>query len=342
MQLRLLLFSDDDYFLNQVADYIARTQKEFQIIVYNKREKAVEYIEHNSNDIDIILADKDFFECIHSDKSIRIVIDSKTELSEKDGYYKLNIYQQAENLVRDLKKMCVNKNQVQISDNKDSKIVSYFSTQGGAGQSTIAYQLAANLSMEYKVLYISFDYINVYQTKYMTEYPVEMAQIMFNIKDRKIIPENIYQAITRNQHGVYVLPPFHTIGDITELTKDDIAFLLEHVKKIGEFDYIFLDLNHVLDELNRYLLEISEKIISIYTNDAIGRMKQKQNKIDPYIAKLNILSKVEFVYSKVVQNTEVDETFVKFPYIVMKEDFFHSCFDNGDFKKSCASLHERI
>ena len=344
MQMTLVFFSKDFYFLTQVSDFISRTQKEIQIIIYSDQEKAYEYIAKNNDTIKAILADEYFYNKDLPYEVIKIVCSNRTELTSENGRYRLNIYQQGEDIVRDLKKICLEQGVIYTAHDVDKagKIISFFSIQGGSGQSTIAYQLAANLAQEYKVLYCSLDYVNIYQMLYSVEHPVEMAQLMFGSKEKRIQKESFYQAIVRNQQGIYVLPPFETIGDIEELTEDDIVFLVEQMQALHEFDFILLDLNRKMDDLNRKLLHMSEKVISIYTDDMIGRKKQQQFQIDPYIVKLGLLPKTEFVLSKVLQEIPPEQAGMQFPCVQFGNDLFHTFYDNGNFKRCCLALKERI
>lgn len=344
MQMNLIFCNTEDYFLNQIADFISRTQKEIQIMVYSDYEKAYEYIEKNHNQIEAVLADGVFFNKELPDKVTKILCSNYTELFPEDGFYQLNVFQRDEDLIRDLKKICLEQGVLQtVGDTEQvGKLISFFSIQGGSGQSTIAYQLAASLAQTYKILYYSSDFCNVYQTMYPVEHPTEISQLIFNSKDRQLHKDHFFQAIVRNQHGVYVLPPFQTIGDIVELKEEDIVFLLEQVQALHEFDFIFLDLNHQLDQLQQQLLSMSEKIISVYTTDFVGQQKQQKLQQDLYISKLRLLEKTEFVFNKSVQDTVIDIETVQFPYVQPSVDLFHSFYDHGNFRQSCLALKERI
>lgn len=344
MQMTLVFFSKDYYFLTQVSDFISRTQKEIQIIIYSDQEKAYEYITKHDDTVKAILADECFYNEELPNEIIRIVCSSHTELVAKNGRYCLNIYQRGEDIVRDLKKICLEQGVMHnVHDaGKVGKIISFFSIQGGSGQSTIAYQLAANLAQAYKVLYCSLDYVNVYQTLYPAEHPLEMSQLMFSSKEKRLQKDSFYQAIVRNQQGIYVLPPFQTIGDVVELTEEDMVFLLEQLQVLQEFDFILLDLTQSLDALNRRLLSISDKVLSVYTGDRIGQQKQQQFQLDPYIAKLSILPKTDFILSKVLQEISLEQTSLQFPYVQPGNDLFHTFYDNGSFKRSCLALKERV
>ena len=342
--MNLLFFSTDEYFLNQVTTFISRTQQEINIVTYSNFDKAQNYLNDNFNKIGVVLAEEYFFENWQYSNIIPIIISSRTNLTAEGDFYSLNVYQQGEDLIRDLKKICLDKNTLGIiaDANKLTKLVSFFSIQGCSGQSTIAYQLATSSAQKCKVLYLSFDFVNIYQQLYPAEYSVDLADMMFQIKDKMNEKSNFYQAVVRNQHGVYVLPPFQTIGDITELTEEDVTYLLQQMINLNEFDYIFVDLNHELSHLNQVLMQMSQKIISVYTADLIGQQKQNYFLKDPYIAKLGLLNHIELVNSKVQKEEFQKSSNVEFPYIQEGNDLFHSYYDNSNFRQSCLALQERI
>jgi len=343
MQIQLLFFSTDEYFLQQVTDFISRTQREFQLVTYSDLPKAQDYLSKYGRQVDAILAESYFFQTCGEVTNTKILIDQHTSLNAEDGYYHLNVYQQGENLARDLKKICLQKEHIHaaMTAGKTAKLISFYSVQGGCGQSTVAYQLAASLAPTANVLYLSFDLVNVYQTLYTENYPVDLAQLMFHIKDRQQSRDAFYQAIVRNQHGIYVLPPFQTIGDIVELTEEDVSFLLEQILALEEFDYVLLDLNRDLGAVNQTLLARSNKIVSLYTADAIGQQKQQCAQQDPYLIKLGLLDRVTNVVAKLTQEAEADGQ-IGFPYVQIGSDLFHSFYENGSFRSACLALQERI
>lgn len=347
MQINLLFCSTDSYFLNQATNYISRTQGDIHVITYTNVEQAREFFSANQDSIDAVLADNIFFEGLEKGNVIAVLVDDHTNLKEENGFYSLDIYQQDEDLVRDLKKICLKTGTITTvtRTEKKGKIVSFYTIQGGSGQSTVAYQLAANLAMNHKVLFLSFDYENIYQTIYMNAYPVDLAQIIFQLKDKTCTKEFFYQAIVHNFHGLYVLPPFKVIGDLIEITKEDVNYLLEQILNLNEFDEIIIDLNHNLDEFNLELMQASDKIVSVFTADTIGTEKCKCFLNDPYIRKLGILGKMEVIGSKQMKQSEQSDGHICFPYISMDKnggDIFHAAFDNGAFRKNCELLQERI
>ena len=339
--MNLLFYSEDGYFLQEFSDYISRTQKDIQMITYDDLETAKDYLRQNSRRIDMILADEYFFADLPVMDKLKVICSNKTRLTVVNDCFSVNIYQPGDDIVRNLRKLAVDRPgesfDVELSQD-ECKTVAFFSVQGGGGQSTIAYQLAAHLAQQQKVLFVSFDFVNVYQKFYQEDYPVDLAQLMFQIKDRRNAPAEFYKAIVRNQHGVYVLPPFQTIGDIVELTLADLEFLLEQLKQLGEFNYLVLDLNHNVDELNQFLLRQSDKIVAVYSADKFGQVKMEQFKRDPFIEHWQIDDKIQFVSSK-AQSVTV-ESWPTFPLVVWEgmADPFACFFENPGFKAGCQEL----
>lgn len=135
MQMTLVLFSKDYYFLTQVSDFISRTQREIQITIYSDQEKAYEYIAKNNDTIKAILADEYFYNKDLPNEVIKIVCSSRTELTSENGRYRLNIYQQGEDIVRDLKKICLGQGVIDTTHDVDKagKIISFFPYKAAAG-----------------------------------------------------------------------------------------------------------------------------------------------------------------------------------------------------------------
>lgn len=300
MKINVLIYSTDTYFIQAISTFI-RNYKEITIIAFSDEAQTNSYIESSEQSIHIILAPEKFLINLPQNVSaLKLKIADQTEVFEKDGLYSLNIYQPGEDIVRDLKRIFADVHTIASTRTTDraTKCAAFFSTQGGSGTSTVAYMTAIQLSKSSRVLYMNFEltpYINGMQE---SNYSVAMQEVLFHLKDRRNVASILLKAAVKNEHGLFTLPPFSSVGDLLELQEDEINYLLEQITASGEYDVIVVDLPAYLSALSRTVLQECDNIFMVYTATNTGIGKSELWRQDPYVQSLGLVEKSHLILNK--------------------------------------------
>lgn len=316
MQTNILIYHEDRYLLDSISTYISSNNREFNLLIYTEGEKALEYIRENSTKIDVIISTHKFLKSISSVNITKIAISNNTIFEAQDDLFYLNVYQSGEDIVNDLKKICLIENNMPITNKKSqsTKLVSFYSTQGGSGKTTISYSTAVQCATNSKVLYLNFETSSYTDNLYKENSSVPMEDILFAIKDKRRSMEIILKGAVKNRHNVYVLPPFSSLGDLLDLTVEDIKNLLNSIIKTGEYEYIFIDLSSEFTPMNHVIMEECHKIILVYSGDTIGNGKLNLFLNDPYISRLPVFNNFRVVRNKCLQKKQYDHCIAIFPF----------------------------
>lgn len=347
MQTNILIYHEDRYLLDSISTYISSNNREFNLLIYTEPEKALEYIRENSSKLDVIMSTPRFLKSIDNTNITKIAISNSTNLEAQDDLFYLNVYQCGEDIVNDLKKICLVENNIPITNRKSqsTKLVSFYSTQGGSGKTTIAYSTALQCAVSKKVLYMNFETSSYTDNYYKESFPVPMDDILFAIKDKRTSMEILLKGAVKNRHNVYVLPPFNSLGDLLDLSVEDVKNLINNITEIGEYEYIFIDLSSEFTPLNQAIMEECHKIILVYSGDIIGNGKLNLFLNDPFISRLTIFNSFRIVRNKCLQKKQYDDSIAIFPFsqsMTKDVEITTILSNNPEFANACRGILEII
>ncbi|MBU2102922.1 MAG: AAA family ATPase, partial [Candidatus Omnitrophica bacterium] len=153
----------------------------------------------------------------------------------------------------------------------DSKVISFFSTKGGVGKTLLSLNLAVQLSLENKkVFLLDLDIGAPQATSRLLG--IESKYCLFNLiphlaefKEKK---RDIYNYLARYKNNLYFLPSIFKIPQRSSVTpqvvKDFISVIWE------EYDYIVIDLGSSLTDNLIAAFECSNLIFLVLTPDILS------------------------------------------------------------------------
>lgn len=156
------------------------------------------------------------------------------------------------------------------------KSLCVFSAKGGVGKSTTALNIAGVFaSLNKRVLVIDFDTTGGAIAAYLNR-PAELT--IYNFVDD--YANNRYQSIRNyvtnyNEH-IDFLSSCKDPRQGSKISSSYIEIVLE--KAVYEYDYVIVDTNHVLNEFNVTILDNTDLILLVMTNDLID-LKNMRNVI---------------------------------------------------------------
>lgn len=315
MKVCILVCSENQYFVDCFSSYIMEHGKAgFEFAFFTEKEAAVSYL--SSRVIDLILADELFFhEYEISGKCVPICISNQTKLSKEGFLQELNIYQRGVDILGDLQKIAAvmtNKKE-RSTANKEHKVITFYSPQGGAGKTSLAYICALLYAQDKTGIYLNMEEFGYTDHLYQTEFETEMEEVIFAIKDHRDISASLSNILKKDKRNVTVLPIVKNISDFIEMTAEDIQILIKKIFEIVGSGCLFLDLSGGLSERNRALLEFSDMIFWVFQDDVCGRGKMDRMKNDESMREISYYDRSYFVINKCKNKTE-DTSAIHIPF----------------------------
>lgn len=334
--MKLLLCSSDAYFIEAFSYLLSKKRHDVMLESYSDESRAREQL--GQGKYNVLLCEQGYLE-EYIGQSFYIELGNTTMMPKEDKLGKLNIYQRAELILEDLGHILSFTEGGEAADARAEKRIAFFSTEGGSGKTTIAYLTSVISAKKRKTLYWNLCPFGATDNLYRTEFQHGMEEIMYAQHEKSGVLELLYETITCNADGVYVLPNIKSLGDYKSLTSDEIKELCEAIVKTG-MECIILDLPGCYSTWTEELLLISEKIVWVYGGTESSIRREELVKTDPYLKRF--LDKSIFVRNKAQQK---EESKIAFPMstTMQKASQISKVLDvNPEFVSGCLAIEKNV
>lgn len=310
--MKILLFSTDEYFLNVFTGYFSREKLEYDLFSYSEETVAEQVL--GKEKFDLILCEQGYLEKF-DEESNYVSLGMHTVYPSENQKGTLNIYQKASRVKEELEYMVqVLAGKNPIGDKSQTNVVSFFSTEGGSGKTTLAYLTAVLCAKQKKTLYMNLEPLAVTEYLYPTDEMKHMEDVLLSFDDtREETTAVLLNAIDKTRDGVYVFPTLNNIGDYLELSGAMIMKMLYTVSAMSGIENIILDLPGAFSDFTETILMESKKIVWVYSDNRNGKMKLGKIKGDPYLKSRGILSKSVYALNRCENQGLVDNYHAAFP-----------------------------
>ena len=229
------------------------TQKDYLINSFKKIQKV---------DI-LIISENMYFDSLlkHEIKKIFVLTEEKNEKIKSNNVQFIYKYKSLNEIILDI--VGNDFNALIHKEKNNSQIILVTSANGGVGKTTMAIGLSMGLSDMYKkVLYIQASYLQTFQQYIDNDEPIK-SNVIYQLIDKS--KKNIYEKIKyeiRNQN-MYYLPPFRTSLMSLGMEYSIFEMIAKQAKEAGDFDYIIIDSDIVLDKNKASMMNLADKVIII-------------------------------------------------------------------------------
>lgn len=342
MKFHVFVYSADHFFIESFGAYIMENSgNEFDVSLYT--EKAAAETALKSQSADAVLADQDFL--VRNQESLqnsaKIAIAEQTGFQTHDGIYELNIYQRGKDILSDLKKIVTGDTGKRVvSGEKAQKVIAFYSPQGGTGKTTLAYICALLGARNKTSIYLNLEEFGYTDHLYKMSFGVSMEEIMFQVKDNRDVNALLSEAICRDNRNVSVLPVMQNIKDYMDVTADNVLKMLEKLKEVSEAEYIFVDLSGGLSGRNSAIMEQSDAVFLVFTDNAVGRGKMERIKNDRSIQGDEVYRHMFFVMNQ-CRTKEGSTDVIRIPYsntLSADGDLEQALSGNRELYQSCMEI----
>ncbi len=178
----------------------------------------------------------------------------------------------------------------QASDT-EVKLIGIYSPVKRCLQTTFALTLGQILSKEHRTLYMNFENYSGFGQMLKRDFSMDMMDLMYYFRCAKDKLSFRLSAILQNIGGLDYIPPGQSLMGMREADGNQWLALCEYVARIGQYEYMILDLDDGLDGL----FDLLRKCFKIYTitredSFAVAKLNQyeqilKFNELDEIAAK---------------------------------------------------------
>lgn len=157
------------------------------------------------------------------------------------------------------------------------KVISFYSPVGGSGKTTLSLSVARSVANKGRsVMYLNFEPIASYGAYMPLKGSKGMGELMAALDSSGSFGLKLESLMQKTPQGIIYFEKFENILDIYEITSEDIEKLIRKINETGTADYIIIDMGISFDQLDRSILDISDKIVLAETPDKTAKEKIKK------------------------------------------------------------------
>lgn len=261
---RIVIVDEDFFFIIPLqAKFIYKFGDSVEIEVITQKDYLLNSFKKIQKVDILIISENMYFDSLlkHEIKKIFVLTEEKNENIKSNNVQFIYKYKSLNEIFLDI--VGDDFNTLINKEENNSQIILVTSANGGVGKTTMAIGLSMGLSDMYKkVLYIQASYLQTFQQYIDNDEPIK-SNVIYQLIDKS--KKNIYEKIKyeiRNQN-MYYLPPFRTSLMSLGMEYSIFEMIAKQAKEAGDFDYIIIDSDIVLDKNKASMMNLADKVIII-------------------------------------------------------------------------------
>ncbi len=339
---RVFLQSSDVYFVTRFSDYVSNNFRDMEFVCFSDLEKACSFYEKAPYRFSALICEEEMTSRVDV-REDRVMYVSDFTSFEDMKHSTINIYQSANSIIADIKSaLALSGEAVRF----DTRIAAFTSMQGGAGKTTLAYAAALAATRQGKqAMYLNLEELASISQLNHYVFKRDVDELIYKLQEGRDIASMLLETVERDEYGVVMLPPFHSVEDLLSLSEKEIGKLLDAISRMANVQYIFVDLPSGLNKLSEILMSYASTVVYVWSDNAQGREKLGCMNRDPYFAKMDIHGIQLHVMNRAVNRENEPGIDVKFPNSksLQAGDMVSEVQDkNPLFLNSCMILLDRI
>lgn len=317
MALNLLVYCDNAYLADHLQLMLGEESRKYKLFFFTEASAAADYALKNSKKIQCVLGSKRFMEAIGgiSSNVALIALDDETVTECGDaGFYSVNVYQSKKKVLEDMDRLLQSLGllSVKVSTSRKTKVISFFSTQGGAGKTTLAYLTACKAAESGNVVFLDLQPDPCSGCLYHTRGQQRAEEVLLQIQDR-VSPEALPSLFYQNEHGINVLPTPESMLDQATIKSDDFDYLISSLVESGVYDFILIDLGTSMSSVERAAMENSDWVAVVYDESRMGLERKSRLEQDPNYYTYPLAGKEIRIENRCKEEHKGEDRAVRFP-----------------------------
>lgn len=281
-RLKLIIADNDETYVESISGYLMLNYSQrFQVSSFTNKECLIEYISNESNKIDVLLIEDSMYSSdIPKDKVATVILLTAEKINTDDkDYYAISKYQQADKIVSDIFNVYAQKGDgesINITGDKETKLVAVYSPIGGAGKTTISTSCAIQCAQNgLKIFYLNLE--DFQSTALFCDCRGEqnLSNILYYLKDKS---KNLQLRIEAAKcvdpdYNLHYFRPPESLLDLQDSKPEELKTLLQELKSMGQYDVVFVDMSSSFDDRNIEILDTCDEILLVIPQDAVSDIK---------------------------------------------------------------------
>jgi cellulose biosynthesis protein BcsQ len=342
-KLNLVISDLDESYARGLLEYISSYHSAaFTVSCFTKLESFTKYLELRPA-VDAMLISPEFYGLSNEFPNIKlkVVLSPGVLNREYPGFQVLNKYCTGEKLLGDILHLYskLNPNEQRVSAClKCTSLIGIYSPAGGTGKTTIASALAMKCNeIGLNSFYLNLESIQSTGVFFNSKAKRNLSYVFLYLKEKcknlSFKMEGIKDC--DNGSGVHYFNPPESPLEYEELNSDELEQLLQGIKEMGCYNYVFIDMSSSFDRKNYRIIDMCDRIVLVCLLESIAI--HKNNILYNELVKLSnsekdsITEKIVTVINRYKDiNRENTESFTGWTHNAIRIPEFSRSLINGD------------
>lgn len=258
MKMKLVLLDRDETFLNRLTSALgSREDCAVEIYSFTDLGQALGAMEKAGN---CLFAVSDEFDSVIDPGSLPegvcfAWLTESRSVSEHRGIAAICKFQKAEMIFREILSVFsgshsgIGGDGAHVDAASAAKVYGFYPCGGGSGASTAAAACAVRFALKGKrALYLNLERFGTSEIFFRSDSRIRIGDLIYAIKSKRTnLSVRLKSAIMHSEEGVNFIGSCTAAPEVMEIGAEDIGMLLNELKLMGQFDYIIVDADLLLE-----------------------------------------------------------------------------------------------
>lgn len=313
IKIKLVIADKDEVYVKRLINFFNTNYSDkLEIYYFTYLEEVNDFIEKNK--VDVLIATETFginikeipkkiaFAYFSESPSIDTINNMRTvcKYQKVDLIYKeiLSLYSEKTTNV-----------EYKVSEGDNTLMLTFLSTSGGTGSSTVAAACAMNMARRgKKVLYLNLEQFGTPNVFFNAEGNFDFGEVIYSIKSKKPnLALKLESSVKQDGTGVFFYDACKMIPDIMAITAEDLKKFFHELKIVSVYDYVIIDTDFYYSKIAFPIARFSHSLIFVSDGSQISNMKferaYKGMQLLEEQININLIQKLCIIYNKFSSKT---------------------------------------
>ncbi|MEA4846299.1 MAG: hypothetical protein VB106_03600 [Clostridiaceae bacterium] len=360
-RLNLVIADSDESYARGLSEYINSNHfSAFMASCFTRVDSFTGYFEKR-HPADILIISPDFYEISAEYPQIKLkLIFSEGALNcEYPGFQPINKYSTGDKLIGEVIHLYSKINPLEErlpSYSSNTEFIGVYSPAGGTGKTTISSALSKQCAeLGIKSFYLNLESIQSTGMFFSSYNKRNLSYIFYYLKEKSRNLSFKMGGIKSTEDGVEYFNPPDSPMEYGEINPEELEQLLQGIKGMGCYDYVFIDMSDILDMKNYKIMALCDRIVMVTLEEPIASYKgrvlsneltklwdaDKDSISDKFITVINKYKGIEKGVESPAGGMTANLKIPEYSRTLIKEDGRISI-DDDDFKKAINQLIDMI
>jgi len=279
----LVIADIDEAYVRGLVSYVNLYHSTtFNVSCFTKQDAYLSYMEQQPS-VDVLLAGPEFYEipAVLSNIRQRVMLSQGPLHEEPQGRPVINRFNTGEKLIGELVHIYSRLDPEETgfsNDQRDTSFIGVYSPSGGAGKTTIATSLAIQCrELGMKAFYLNLEAVSSTAMFFKPGSSRSLSYVFYYLKEKSNnLPFRMEGIkITDPESGVDYFSPPESPMEYEELEPDELAALLQGIRGMNSYDYVFIDMPSVIDKKSLKILGLCDRVILLELQEQASHIKKE-------------------------------------------------------------------